>query len=157
MTELRSAPAALNPDAATGPLLVIGYGSDLHGDDALGPRIAAAVAGWGRPEVRGLARHELLPELAADIAEAGRVIFVDADPAADEVTLTPLSAASSGVGLGHALTPGGLLALAAEVYGRRPPASLLAVPGENFGLGDTLSERAGLAEQSALDFLQQAR
>jgi hydrogenase maturation protease len=158
VTELLTAPVALPPaTAAQGPLLVIGYGSSLHGDDALGPRIAEAVAGWDEPGIRALARHELLPELAADIAAAGRVIFVDADPAANAVTLTPLVGTPAGGGLGHALTPLGLLSLAAAAYGRRPPASLLAVPGENFGLGDPLSERAGRAELSALAFLRSAR
>ena len=58
--------------------LVIGYGNELRGDDAAGPRVAAAVEQWQIPDVRVLIRHQLTPELADPIASSGLVIFVDA-------------------------------------------------------------------------------
>lgn len=70
------------------PLLVIGYGNALRGDDGAGPcaalRVGARREGgrWGGA-LRTLAVHQLLPELVDDIAGAGRVVFIDAY-AADE-------------------------------------------------------------------------
>ena len=58
--------------------LVIGYGNELRGDDAAGPRVAAAVEQWQLPGVRVLILHQLTPELADPIASSGLVIFVDA-------------------------------------------------------------------------------
>ena len=59
--------------------LVIGYGSPIRGDDAIGPLAADALAaaplppGW-----RVLSRHVLTAELAEDLAAVDRVIFLDA-------------------------------------------------------------------------------
>ena len=42
------------------PFLVIGYGNELRGDDALGPCAARRIAGWGLADVTALlsmARH----------------------------------------------------------------------------------------------------
>src|SRR5947208_15429626 len=75
-------------------ILVVGYGNELRGDDAAGPRIAREVAAWGLPQVRTLAAHQLTPELAAELAHADAAIFVDAyltDAAAANVYLRPIA------------------------------------------------------------------
>src|SRR5262245_1795360 len=59
-------------------VVVIGYGNDLRGDDAVGLRAAQAVAAWDMPGVCGLAVHQLTPELAEILAGAALAIFVDA-------------------------------------------------------------------------------
>jgi Ni,Fe-hydrogenase maturation factor len=58
--------------------VVIGYGNDLRGDDALGPLAATAVAEWDMPGVQAIAAHQLMPELAEPLAQADLAIFVDA-------------------------------------------------------------------------------
>jgi hydrogenase maturation protease len=58
--------------------LVIGFGNTLRSDDGVGPRVASVVAGWGLPGVVAIAVHQLGPELAEPLAEAGRAFFVDA-------------------------------------------------------------------------------
>ena len=58
--------------------LVIGYGNTLRGDDGIGPAVAEAVAALGLPGVRVIVAHQLTPELAADLADAQLVVFVDA-------------------------------------------------------------------------------
>ena len=64
------------------PFLVIGYGNEPRGDDAIGPQVAQCVSAWSRPEVVGLAVHQLTPELAALLADVESRIFgcVFADP-----------------------------------------------------------------------------
>src|SRR5262245_30725916 len=57
-------------------VVVVGYGNELRGDDAVGPRVAQAVAAWDLPGVCGLAIHQLTPELAEILAAAARAIFV---------------------------------------------------------------------------------
>jgi hydrogenase maturation protease len=128
----------------TGTTLVIGYGNPLCGDDAAGPRVAAAVARWRLPGVRALAFHQLAPELAADLSTAACAVFVDAAPAADTpaATLSPLAPAplrARPSPLGHVATPGELLALTSALYDRAPASWYLRVPAEGFELGQPLS------------------
>jgi hydrogenase maturation protease len=124
-------------------LLVIGYGSELHGDDAVGRRVADAVAGWGRPDMRALSVHQLTPELAEPLSEADAVVFVDAcaDGDADAIRLRLLEATPAAAS-GHISDPGWLLTLTEALYGRRPAAWLLTVPARDFALGDGLSAAA---------------
>jgi hydrogenase maturation protease len=56
--------------------------------------------------------------------------------------------------MSHALGPAAVLALAAELYDRRPEARLLAVRGHDFSLGEGLSKRAQANLGLALAFLE---
>ncbi len=133
-------------------LLVIGYGNELRGDDAVGPRIARAVAGWGLP---GLAVHQLTPELAEPLSRAENAVFVDAGPGADAgVTAVELSAGAR-PGSGHVSDPQWLLALTEAVHGRRPRAWLITVPASRFDPGEGLSPRAERGMQEALEKIRE--
>jgi hydrogenase maturation protease len=139
--------------AAMGPVgfLVIGYGNTLRRDDAVGPRVAEAVAALNLPGVRAIARHQLVPELAGPISEAGAVIFVDAAVDADGgVELRKLEPADDGQILAHATDPRSLLALARQLFGRSPPAWTLAIPVDDLDFGEALSPRAEAGFQAAL-------
>jgi hydrogenase maturation protease len=65
----------------TGKTVVIGFGSDLRGEDRAGRIVAEQIALWDDPRVEALSVHQLGPEFAQDIAEARTAIFVDAVPA----------------------------------------------------------------------------
>lgn len=136
--------------------LVIGYGNDLRGDDAAGPRVAAAVADWGLPQVRALPMQQLLPELAPLLAEARAVFFVDATLSFEvsEFRACPLSPTAGAPGLGHFGDPGPLLALTERLFGRVPEAWLLLVPGRRFGFGEPLSPLTECAMDAALAWIQ---
>ncbi|MFN8482312.1 MAG: hydrogenase maturation protease [Anaerolineae bacterium] len=142
------------PEEVTVAALVIGYGNDLRGDDGIGPRVADAVAAWRRPGVAALPLVQLTPEIAAALASAERVVFVDADarPDAPGVALRPLAAAPDMAALTHGADPRALLALCQAVYERCPTAWLLTVPGRRFDLGTPLSPdaEAGVAEALTL-------
>ena len=141
-------------EGVTAAALVIGYGNDLRGDDGIGPRVADAVAAWRRPGVETLALTQLTPEVAASLAAAERVVFVDADarPDAPAVALSPLAAAPGVAALTHGADPRALLALCQAVYARCPAAWLLTVPARRFDLGAPLSPEAeaGVAQALAL-------
>jgi hydrogenase maturation protease len=120
--------------------LVVGYGSDLRGDDAAGPRVAAAVARWGLPGVCAIAAHQLTPELAEPLSQARLAIFVDARVGGGGVRLRPLLPADRLSSLDmHIGDPAALLALAQALYGRAPRAWLITLPAHSFELGAPIS------------------
>jgi hydrogenase maturation protease len=118
--------------------LVIGLGNPLRGDDAAGPAVARRIAADRLPGVRVIEAAGLLPELAADLAAAGRVIFVDAAADATAVAAQAIEP-RAGHALDHALRPATLLALAQLAFGHAPPAVLVTLPARDFGLGRPLS------------------
>ncbi|MDI1336935.1 MAG: hydrogenase maturation protease [Lacunisphaera sp.] len=122
-------------------LLVIGYGNTLRQDDAAGPLVAERIGALGITGVRVMACRQLTPELAAELAEAVSVVFVDAtSDTSREVELERIAPADSAKITTHAADPGALLAMARELYGSAPAAWLLKVPAEKFGHGERLSE-----------------
>lgn len=130
-------------------LLVIGYGNPLREDDGFGLHAVEALRAAGVP-AELLHVQQLTPELAQRIGQADRVVFLDARQGEDPGQLhcesvTPAAPASVG---SHSLGPGALLAYAARLYGAPPPAVLLSVSGQRFGLGRELSPcvRAALPE-----------
>ena len=139
-------------------ILILGYGNSLRNDDGVGQYVANEIAAREWPRVRCVARTQLLPELAEDIAAANLVLFVDADvrPAIGDLEpdivrvscLTPpdvpLQTAM------HSLTPEGLLALSKLLFGRSPHARLVSIPVKNTDLGDTLSPQAQQGAQAAI-------
>jgi hydrogenase maturation protease len=129
-------------------ILVIGYGNELRGDDGLGPLVAKSVAAANLSGVRVLTALQLLPELAADLAEARLVVFVDASVESSEIGVAMRSlVAEDTVDLRtHRAHPGTLLALTQEVYERTPEAWWLTAPGWNFEFGEGLS---GVAMENA--------
>lgn len=129
-------------------ILVIGYGNELRGDDGLGPLVAKAVAAANIPGVRVLTARQLLPEFAADLAQARLVVFVDASEAWNEsgVEVRSLSAETATDWCTHRADPRPLLALARAIYEQTPEAWWLTVSGRDFDFGEGLS---GVAEENA--------
>jgi hydrogenase maturation protease len=122
--------------------LVIGIGNPLAGDDAAGQAVAQGLDGM--PGITVWLRHQLTPELAEDVAAADRVVFVDAGRGGALTVCRlrgdePLQADGP---LTHATGPETVVALAHRLYGRRPRAYLVTLPGASFRLGAGLSASA---------------
>ena len=134
-------------------ILAIGYGNELRGDDGVGQRVARAVEEWRVPNLRSLAIHQLTPELAEELVDIDRVIFVDADANAKkpEVRVCRLEAADSVATTGHTSDPQMLLAIAQALYNASPQAWLVSIPAVNFELGNDLSPITSQAMEEALD------
>jgi hydrogenase maturation protease len=119
--------------------LVIGYGSPIRGDDAIGPLAADRLEAEGLPDgVKVFSRHVLTAELAEDIAAADLVIFLDAaaDGPPGKVRVLSLAADASAVStMAHFLDPRELLAWAETLYERRPEAWLVSAAGVSFDYG----------------------
>jgi hydrogenase maturation protease len=115
--------------------VVIGYGNPLRGDDGAGPMVAAAV-GSSLRGVTVMTPQQLLPEMAAPIARAGLVVFVDA-ALGDEpgvVSCDPVRGSGTTNG-NHTLSPAALLRLTRDAYGVEPPAWLVRIHGQAFDVG----------------------
>lgn len=116
--------------------LIIGYGSPIRGDDAIGPLAADALASGSLPAgVQVMARHELTAELTEDLAAADRVIFLDAaiDGVPGEVRVQALHPdASDASTMAHFQSPRELLAWCDALYARVPRAWLVTVAGLSF-------------------------
>ena len=115
------------------PLLVVGYGNELRGDDGVGPVAARTVAAWNRPDVRGIDMHQLTPELAAELSHAERVVFVDAQAASPPVidrglNWRPIDMETGPATCCHVCSPGWLLWITRVLYGHGPEAWLATIP-----------------------------
>jgi hydrogenase maturation protease len=139
----------------TAPLLVFGWGNPSRGDDALGPcaieRLRALRADAG-DRVELLDDFQLQIEHALDLVGRERVLFVDASvDAAAPFTAHPVRASADRTSSSHALSPQALLQVYRDVHGAdAPPATLLAIRGERFGLGEPLSDAAAAHLDAAL-------
>ncbi len=125
--------------------LIIGYGNPLRGDDGVGIGVAGLLADAGLAEgVQVVACHQLTVELAPQIAEADRLILIDACASGEpgtvrQVALAPAPVGGHGMAVSHYVDGRGLLALAQMLYGHAPETVLLTVSGGVFGYGEKLS------------------
>ncbi len=132
-------------------VLVVGYGNELRGDDAVGPLAARAAAQWGLAGVRCLDLHQLTPEVVEEMAGVAEVVFIDARLGGEGVRVEELSAGGEAPG-GHVSDPRGLLALCAVLHGRAPRARLvtIGVGAVEVGAGLSAGAEARLRQTLAL-------
>ena len=117
-----------------GKVLILGFGNPLRGDDGFGWKAAERLSALvDDPLVDIRALHQLTPELAEPVSQAGYAIFIDAscEGSPGELRMQALEAAPAGL-FTHQLTPAAMLALALDLYGRAPEAVLFASAGESF-------------------------
>lgn len=132
--------------------LVVGIGSLLRRDDAVGRVVADRIAARRYPGVRVESVTQLVPELAGAMTAVDRVVFVDAALDVDEVAAVRLEASASGT-TSHHLDPAALMALTASVGGPVPEAHVVRVPVSDLGLGEGLSIEAEAASAAAVDLI----
>lgn len=128
--------------------LVIGYGNRLRRDDGAGPWVAERFA--GRPGIRVIVVHQLLPELADELAACQRVVFVDAAASAVLVSARVIEPASRQSCLGHTCDPASLLGLTAALHGVSLKAWLVTVPAHDLGHGEGLSKETESATEATV-------
>ena len=123
-------------------VVVVGYGNPLRGDDAVGWRVAETVATDARlAGAHVMTAHQLLPELAVELAEAGLAVLVDArvgEPAGS-ISVTHVAPCADRGPFGHHLTPAALAALALSVGGRSADVVVVSVGIESTEPGTGLS------------------
>ena len=136
--------------------LVLGWGNPGRGDDGLGPALAELL---GERELGGIevdSDYQLQVEDAAECASHERVVFVDADRTGPEpFSCRRLAPSTSGMSFSsHSVSPGGLLALTRQLFGREPEAWLVGVRGYEFdSFHEGLSRQARANLTAAVDYL----
>jgi len=135
-------------------VLVVGYGNPLRGDDGVGWRVAELVA--ADPRLSGahvVTAHQLLPELAVELGEAGLAVLVDArvgEPPGSISVVHVAPCAERGP-FGHHLTPAALGALALAVAGRSADVVVVSIGIESTQPGAALSHAVAEAVPSVRD------
>lgn len=138
-------------------LLVVGYGSTLRSDDAVGSVVSARIESMHLPGVETITCELLTPELADPLSRADAVVFVDASvdvPVKNGVLLRDLEPAESSQILAHAADPRTLLALARDVFGHAPRAWWLTIPAVHLGIGEEMSSVARKGVEEAVRKVQ---
>jgi hydrogenase maturation protease len=150
--------------------LVIGFGNVYRRDDGVGfVALNALRERLGRPplgvdedgydslqshdEVGTLLLHQLVPELAEDIAAYELVIFVDAHVGhvPELIYEEELTACYKPAIVSHTLHPCTLLAMVQEIFGRQPRGVLLSIRGHDFEFGEGLSDRTAALVPEAVE------
>jgi hydrogenase maturation protease len=138
-----------------GPVTVVAYGNTLRSDDGVARRLAEELEELGLPQIQVISCDLLLPELAEAVSRAERVIFVDAEVNSTEpVRAHKVVAAESSQLMAHHASAAVILALARDVFSRAPEAWLVTIPGQDFGIGEGLSEIATRGKKRALELIQ---
>lgn len=128
-------------------VLLVGIGNTLRRDDGAGAAVAGRFA--GRPGVRVLVAHQLLPEHVEELARCERVVFADAAVDATRVRIERLTPSARTPDFGHTGDPAWLLGLCEVLCGRAPEGWLLAVPAFDLGFGEGLSAATAAAVGAA--------
>ncbi len=142
-------------------LLILAVGNPSRGDDALGPlfldRLAALreqEGGWDNIEL--LTDFQLQIEHAVDLENRDLVLFVDASVSCPPpYQFTPLQPARDTSYTSHALSPAAVLHVYQQINANPPPAFLLAIRGESFELGNSLTSGAEENLKAAFGFAEQ--
>lgn len=152
----------------TSRTLVIGFGNLYRRDDGVGAAVVNALRrhlgraplslddegmdDLGHP-IDTLIVHQLVPELAETVAGYELAIFVDAHMGNLPETIweETLEACYRPATVSHLMHPCTLLALAEQLYGRKPRGILLSVRGYDFDFGEGLSPQAAAAVPLAVE------
>jgi hydrogenase maturation protease len=150
--------------------LVIGFGNAYRRDDGVGYVVINALRDrLGRPlldpdddgyndlghPIDTLLLHQLVPELAADLAHYALVVFVDAHMGTipEPIRQEELTACYKAATVSHQVHPCTLLATAQELYGHAPRGILLSIRGHDFEFGEGLSPATQALVPEAVDRL----
>ena len=133
--------------------IVLGWGNDARGDDALGPLLLRRIA-EAFPDLDTVEDYQLQIEHALDLDGFDAALFVDASRGLSEpFAFREIAPSAARTPTTHALTPEAVLDVYAQVKGRAPPpAFVLALRGEQFELGEGLSEAGEEALEAATAF-----
>jgi hydrogenase maturation protease len=99
--------------------LVIAYGNPLRGDDGVARRVAEALADRRPLDTVVCTVHQLLPELALDLAGATLAVLIDArrDLAPGRFVVERVTPTTHRPAWSHHLLPASLARMAEELYG----------------------------------------
>jgi hydrogenase maturation protease len=126
------------------PVLIFGYGNPSRGDDALGPELLNYLQSQENinlDQVELLTDFQLQIEHALDMERRQLILFADASvTCAAPYEFNEVQSASDNSYSTHAMSPAAVLQVYRTIVNADPPpAFLLSIRGERFGLGQPLS------------------
>lgn len=123
--------------------LVIGFGSEIRGDDAFGPQVAYELEELVHPEVQVEICQGLTPDYALTISEVDLVIFVDCavGPEPGKITQGRLQTSDDkSLSMVHFLSPESLLTWCGSLYDKLPEAHIFTVTGQCYDISNSLTD-----------------
>lgn len=140
-------------------ILIYGYGNPGRRDDGLGNAFVNNLEQWVVQEnLSGItfdSNYQLNIEDAEAIADKDLVIFADASAEAiDDFVLTPVNASTQVAFTTHAASPGYIVELCKQLYGRVPATYLMHIKGYAWDFSEGLSEEAEENMKKAMDFIK---
>jgi len=136
-------------------VLVIGYGNILRGDDAAGVRAAELVA-KRYPEIECICVHQLMPELAEQVAQYNTVVFIDAEVNAIKPNVRTVEFSDgSDQPRTHFLSPKSLLTLSQQLYQRVPTTVYaIGIPATEFEFSEQLSSSTARVVKEIMNLIE---
>ncbi|CAK8721495.1 Hydrogenase maturation protease [Candidatus Electrothrix aarhusensis] len=135
-------------------VLVYGFGNPGREDDGAGVVLAEQVGAAALPGVTTDTNYQLNVEDALLLTEHDIVIFADAtrNPV-DGFRFSRLEPDPSVSFTTHAMSPGSVLALCAQLYGKTPPVYMIEIAGTSFELREGLTAEVAENTVAATRFL----
>jgi hydrogenase maturation protease len=128
----------------TARILILAYGNPLRSDDGIAWHAAELLRKrLSSDEAQIVCVHQLMPELAETISNAGGTIFIDAREDGEPGQICEGRVAQNAEDMygTHTLTPSQMMDLCSALYGNRPEAYEVSATGESFTHGEELSHR----------------
>ena len=144
------------------PTLIFTYGNPSRGDDGLGPAMFELLENSKQTshdldKVDLLTDYQLQIEHSVDLEHRECVLFIDASVSAEApYDFHQLQPERDNSYTTHAMSPVSVLDVYQQINQRKPPPSyMLTIRGYEFGLGQALTDQAGLNLQQGYDFIKQ--
>jgi len=143
----------------TNKILIFGYGNPGRQDDGLGIFFVEELEKWAKlnnlTNITFDSDYQINAETAYDMSLHDRVVFVDASKHGKEpFEISDIGAADTISFSTHAMSPGSVVSLCAELYNKNPAAQLLAIRGYEWEVNENMTGQAGKNLMEALSFFQ---
>ncbi|XCN72424.1 MAG: hydrogenase maturation protease [Candidatus Electrothrix aestuarii] len=144
----------MNSPPASTKVLVYGFGNPGREDDGAGVALAERIRAAALPGVTTDSNYQLNVEDALLLSEHDIVIFADAthNPV-DGFSFYRLQPDASVSFTTHAMSPGSVLTLCTQLYGKTPPAYMLEIGGVSFALREGMTDAGAENVEAAVRFL----
>lgn len=134
--------------------LIIGFGSEIRGDDAFGPHIAYELENLVPPSVTVDTCQGLTPDIALTLSEVDLVIFVDCAVGPEPGVVNHQRIETNddkSLSMVHFLSPQSLMTWCGSLYGKLPEAHVFTVAGKCYDIADSLTEPVQQAVPKVID------
>ena len=140
-------------------ILIYGFGNPGREDDGLGIELVRMLEAWARQNgMKGIdfdSNYQLNIEDAEAISTKDLVIFIDASTEdIEDYMLTEVTGDKDVSFTTHAASPGYIVKLCSDLFGKCPEVYLLHIKGYQWEFREGLSERANRNLQNAFTFVK---